>query len=138
MVLITIITMLVCVANSEWQSFQLALWPLFLGAMAVVVFYDVTESVNYASIRVSAGSIEYVCAGRATTVKFDEILKLALVKEGAMLHDLDVSLIETQRVVQTENSPWIEVTYEWPHRKLLLQAFSSTCQVSTQAPRSKV
>lgn len=80
--------------------------------MAVVVFYDVTESVNYASIRVSAGSIEYACTGRATTVKFDEILKLALAKEGAMLPDLDVPLIETQRFAQTGNSPWIEVTYE--------------------------
>lgn len=125
MVLIATFTVLVCVASREWPSFQWELWALFLGAMAVVVFFDVREPVNYTSIRVSAGSIAYVCAGRETTVKFDEILMLELVREEAMFPDLDGPYIESKWAVQTENSPRIEIMDEWPHRKLLMQAFQS-------------
>ncbi|MEO7106553.1 MAG: hypothetical protein ABIZ09_09285 [Rhodoferax sp.] len=122
---IAILTVLVCVACVQWPSLQWVWWVLFLGAMAVVVFFDVNEPVNYTSIRVSTGSIAYVCAGRETNITFDGIRRLELVKEEAMFPDLDGPYIESKWLVQTENAPSIEIMDESPHRKLLMQAFES-------------
>lgn len=125
MALIAILTVLVYAASKEWLSFQWVLWALFLGAMAIVLYCDVNEPVNYTSIRVSAGRIEYVCTGHETIVPMDKILKLELVREEAMFPDLDGAYIESKWVVQTEGSPRIEIMDESPHRKLLMQAFQS-------------
>ncbi|MCM5681581.1 hypothetical protein M8A51_18810 [Schlegelella sp. S2-27] len=81
--------------------------------------------VNYESMHVSAGRIEYVAAGQRHLVRLNDVARLEFVREEALFPDLDGPYIESKWRVHPCSGTSIEIMDEWPHRRQLLQAFKA-------------
>lgn len=123
MILIGLSTIIVLIAGKTWPNLAYAIWAVFLAVMAALLYADLREPVNYESMHISAGIIEYVAAGQKNVIRLEEVSKLEFVREDALFPDLDGPYIESKWLIQSNSRPWIEVMDEWPHRKQLLQAF---------------
>jgi hypothetical protein len=100
-----------------------ALWALFAVTLAALLYADFQEPTNYESLRISAGTIEYVEAGTTHLIRLGEVVRLEFVREEALFPSLDGPYLETKWLVHSGGSTPTEVMDEWPHRKLLLRAF---------------
>lgn len=81
------------------------------------------KPVNYESLHISAGCIEYVAAGQRHLIRLTEVSRLELVREEALFPDLDGPYVESKWVVQPDSGLSIEIMDERPHRRQLLLAF---------------
>ena len=123
MLLIGLCTIIVFIAGKTWPSLAYAVWGLFLAAVAVLLYEDLKEPVNYDSLHISAGVIEYTVAGQNKTIRLDEVSRLEFVREEALFPDLDGPYIESKWFVCLRDDTFVEVMDEWPHRRQLLRAF---------------
>lgn len=123
MLLIGLCTIVVLVVGKTWPILEYAIWAVFFTVMAALLYADLREPVNYDSMHISGGTIEYVVAGQKKVIRLEEVSKLEFVREEALFPDLDGPYIESKWLVQSGSHPWIEVMDEWPHRKRLLRAF---------------
>ncbi|QTN26209.1 hypothetical protein HZ993_12720 [Rhodoferax sp. AJA081-3] len=121
--LIALATFIVLMASNTWPSLSYAIWGLFVATMAAMLYGDLREPVNYESMRISDGAIEYVAFGQTTLVRLDKVSKLEFVREEALFPDIDGPYRETKWVVQYGGGLRVEIMDEWPHRRALLQAF---------------
>ena len=124
--LIAALTFGALLAADRWPGFKFAIWAAFVVLVALLLLPDVEDlrkPVNYDDIRISGGTIEYVAFGRTHVIRLAEVSKLEFVREEAVFPDLYGPYIESKWVVWAGGPPSIEVMDEWPHRKLLLEAF---------------
>jgi len=124
MVVIGCATGVVFTAGKVWPGIEVILWVLFLASMAALLYADLREPVNYDTIRVEAGAIEYVCGRRTTIIRLEDVQMLEFVREEALFPDLYGPYIESKWLIRSAGSDAaIEVMDEWPHRGLLVRAF---------------
>jgi hypothetical protein len=111
-------------AKNTWLGIEIALWLLVAGAIGLSLYETLKQTVNYESLRVWQGRIEYVCAGEKTVVDLAQVLRLEFVREEALFHDLDGPYLESRWQLQTATQPFnVTILDEWPHRALLLRTF---------------
>jgi hypothetical protein len=118
-ILIGLITLVVMVTSKMWPSYSYAIWGAFIAFMAVVLYEELAEPVNYFSIHISPGVIEYDAIGRKHHFRLDEISRVEFVREEA---DYDTGN-ETKWMIYTGDGHGTEVMDEWPDRRKLLRAF---------------
>lgn len=123
MLLIGLCTIFVLIAGKTWPSLAFAIWALFLAALAALLYADLNEPVNYDSLRIDGGVIEYVVAGQPRAIPLAEVCRLEFVREEALFPDLYGPYIESKWLLRLKDGSFVEVMDEWPHRKQLLQAF---------------
>ena len=123
MLLIGASTALVMMISKTWPGISYLVWGIFIGSMALLLYFDLREPVNYESLHVSAGVVKYTAVGQQHVFRLAEVSKLEFVREEALFPDLDGPYIESKWVVQFTSRSSIEVMDERPHRKLLLRAF---------------
>jgi len=121
MAAIALATVLVIVSAKLWPQYAWHIWGLFLSALAFHLYRELRKPVNYDSITVSEGIIEYAGIGGRSLIRMDEIAKLEFVREPALFGDY----IESKWDVRTVGGAHIEMMDEWPHRKLLFRTFGS-------------
>jgi hypothetical protein len=125
MILIAVATVVVMVVGKTWPPLQYPMWGLFLAFMSVCLYADLKEPVNYSSLEVSEGVVEYVVGPVKKVVRLAEVSRLEFVREEAIFEDLYGPYIESKWVVQSGSDTWTEIMDEWPHRKQLLKAFKA-------------
>jgi len=81
MLLIALSTVVVLIAGKTWPNLEYAIWGFFLATMAALLYADLREPVNYESMHISAGIVEYVAAGQRSVIRLDEVSKLEFVRE---------------------------------------------------------
>ena len=123
MLLIGLSTLVVLIAGKIWPNLAYAIWAVFLTVMLALLHADLREPVNYESMHISAGIVEYVAAGQKNVIRLQEVSKVEFVREEALFPDLEGPYIESKWLIQSDSHPWIEVMDEWPQRQQLLQAF---------------
>ena len=119
---IGVCTIAAVIAADTWPNFAYAIWAVFLIAMAGHLYVDVPRPVNYESMHISAGVVEYVAVGQKHVIRLEEVSKLEFVREEALFPDMDGPYIESKWVVESGGQS-IEVMDERPHRNELVQAF---------------
>ena len=120
---IGLIAGIVTICGYLWPHYAVAIWAMFLAAVAYYLYVDLRRPVNYKSIVVSENSIEYVALTGRSTISFDMIEKVEFVREEALFPDLHGPYLETKWLVQMAGSDRVELMDEWPHRSLLLRTF---------------
>ncbi|HET7792363.1 MAG TPA: hypothetical protein VFL64_03165 [Rhizobacter sp.] len=121
------LTLATLMASQAWPNLAVAIWAVFLSFIAAVLCADFVgvraQPVNYESIHISGGTIEYLAFGQKSVIRLNEVTRLEFVREEALFPDIDGPYIESKWLLQSHDGPRIEVMDEWPHRKQLLQAF---------------
>jgi hypothetical protein len=125
MILVGLATAVVTVVGKTWPMLAYPAWGLFLAFMAVCLYEDLKEPVNYSSLEVSGGVIEYTVGPLKKVVRLAEVCRVEFVREEAMFEDLYGPYIESKWVVQSGSDTPTEIMDEWPHRKQLLRAFKA-------------
>lgn len=127
MVLIGAATVAALVVGKEWPLLQYPAWALLFLGVAALLFVSAggREPVNYESLRVADGVIDYVTIAQRLAIPLRDVLKLELVREQAVFDDLYGPYIESKWLLHTRGGAPAEIMDEQPHRKLLLQAFAA-------------
>jgi len=123
MLLVGLATALVLAASHKWPMYAYYLWGAFIAVIVTRLYFDLKKPVNYESIRVLPGGVEYVVSGQKRLVKFDEVVTLSLIREQAIFDCLDGPYIESKWFFRMVDGSGVEVVDEWPHRRLLIQSF---------------
>lgn len=128
MILLGLGTVVVMLASKAWPGLAIPIWGVFLVAVAALICLDVRDPVNYESMHISGGVVEYVVAGERTVIPIAEIVRLEFVREEALFPDLYGPYIESKWLVHLADGARVEVMDEWPHRAALLRAFTAHLQ----------
>lgn len=111
-------TALVLVASNMWPAYSYHLWGAFIAVTTMRLYRDLREPVNYESIAVAPGGIEYVAFGMKRVVAFDEVVTLSFVRES-----FGDSRIESKWFFRMADGSGVEIVDEWPHRRFLVRVF---------------
>jgi hypothetical protein len=122
--LIGVTSAVVLIVGRTWPSIEYAIWCAFGAMMLGLLYADLRQPSNYDSLQVVAGVIEYIAMGHTQVISLADVTKLEFVREEALFSDLNGPYLETKWLLQCGTCSPIEVMDEWPHRSLLLEAFT--------------
>lgn len=121
--LMALLVFLALMSAKAWPDLKVATWAFFLVLMGLLCWAEVSGTVNYESIRIDGGTLEYVAFGLTHLIRLEEVSKLELVRVEALFEDLDGPYVESKWILHSGEGSRVEVMDEWPHRQQLLRAF---------------
>jgi hypothetical protein len=113
------VTVAVAISAHAWPQYAWPIWGAFLFALAVFLFFVLREPVNYRSLTVKGGVIEYITSHQRHVIRPEDIAKLEFVWDEMLYWDSMGSKWD----VGTSGGARIEIMDEWPNRRLLLRTF---------------
>ena len=134
MLLIGCLTVMVLVVGSCWPSIETALWVTFLGTMALTLYLDLREPVNYKSLEFDTRGFRFAGIGDAHDVKWCEITDVFYQRNFEPFGNQ----IETEWEFHLGSGATVMVLVEWPHRTQFARAIVENLDIVSKEKVNEV